>query len=336
MPWYRHLLWPFAVLYGLGVWFRNRLFDLGIPPSKQFDVPVICVGNLEAGGTGKSPIVLWILKLLSENGLNVAMLSRGYGRSTEGFRMVSEKDSVSDVGDEPLQTKLRFPNLTIAVCENRVKGIEQLLSSENRPDVIVMDDGFQHRWVKPSFSLLVTRSGFPFWRNNLLPVGTLREAKSEKSRADALVVIGEESVEIPFQGKSFKAKIEVSDVIQISGYEIGASELDSVVLLSGIANAHRFEHLVQLKMNVLEHIQFVDHHNYTVSDIQLLRKKLDSFGAAAQAVVTTEKDAARLKNSSLLNELGQTPVFCLLVDISFDTNDKQRFDKMILEHGKHA
>ncbi|MCB9191938.1 MAG: tetraacyldisaccharide 4'-kinase [Flavobacteriales bacterium] len=336
MPWYRHLLWPFAVLYGLGVWFRNRLFDLGILPSKQFDVPVICVGNLEAGGTGKSPVVLYILQLLSENGLSVAMLSRGYGRKTKGFRLVSETDLVTDVGDEPLQAKLRFPNLTVAVCEDRVKGIEQLLSLESRPDVMVMDDGFQHRWVKPSFSLLVTRGGFPFWKNHLLPVGALREAKTEKNRADALVVIGEDSVEIPFQGKSFQAKIEFSDVIQISGDEMDASELDSVVLISGIANSLRFEQLAKQKLSVLEHVKFSDHHNYTALDLQSLRKKLDSFGATAQAVVTTEKDAARLKNSSLLNELGQTPVFYLPIDISFDANDKQKFDHMILEHGKHA
>lgn len=336
MPWYQHLLWPFAVLYGLGVWFRNRLFDLGIFPSKQFDIPIICVGNLEAGGTGKSPVVLHILKLLSENGLNVAMLSRGYGRKTKGFRLVSESDSVADVGDEPLQAKLRFPNLTIAVCEDRVKGIEQLLASEDRPDVIVMDDGFQHRWVKSSFSLLVTRSGFPFWRNHLLPVGTLREAKSEKRRAGALVVVGEDSVEIPFQGKSFKAKIDAGSLIQISGDELDLSKVESVVLLSGIANSHRFDHIAKRKFGVLEHVNFGDHHNYTVSDIQLLSKKLDSFGAAANAVVTTEKDAARLKNSPLLNELGQMPVFYLPIEISFDANDRQGFDQMILEHGKHA
>jgi tetraacyldisaccharide 4'-kinase len=336
MPWYRHLLWPFAVLYGLGVWFRNRLFDLGILPSKQFDVPVICVGNLEAGGTGKSPVVLYILKLLSENGLNVAMLSRGYGRKTKGFRLVSEYDSVADVGDEPLQAKLRFSNLTVSVCQDRVKGIEQLLALENRPDVIVMDDGFQHRWVKPSFSLLVTRSGFPFWRNHLLPVGTLREAKAEKKRADALVVVGEESVEFPFQGKFVRAKIAVSDLIQISGADIDMSKIDVVVLLSGIANSHRFEQLAKRRMNVLEHLNFGDHHNYTAAELKSLRKKLDSFGAAAQAVVTTEKDAARLRNSSFLKELGQIPVFYLPIDISFDANDKQRFDEMILQHGKHA
>ncbi len=336
MPWYRHLLWPFAVLYGLGVWLRNRLFDFGVLSSKQFDVPIICVGNLEAGGTGKSPVVLCILKLLSENGLNVAMLSRGYGRSTKGFREVSETDSVADVGDEPLQAKLRFPSLIIAVCENRVKGIERLLASGNRPDVIVMDDGFQHRWVKPSFSVLVTESGFPFWKNHLLPVGTLREAKSEKSRADALVVMGNDMVEADFNGASFNAQIVVKDLVQIAGKAVDASEIDSVVLVSGIANSHRFEKIAKQNMSVLEHVKFGDHHNYSAAELKSLRKKLDSFGAAAQAVVTTEKDAARLKNSSLLDELGQTPVFYLPIDISFKGNDAQRFDKMILEHGKHA
>lgn len=336
MPWYRHLLWPFAVLYGSGVWIRNRLFDLGVLPAKQFDVPVICVGNLEAGGTGKSPVVLSILKQLSENGLNVAMLSRGYGRLTKGFREVSGSDSVTDVGDEPLQAKLRFPNLTIAVCEDRVEGVEQLLASENRLDVIVMDDGFQHRWIKPSFSVLVTQSGFPFWKNHLLPVGTLREAKSEKGRADALVVVGNESNEADFSGASFRAKIEVNSLVQVSGKAVDASEIDSVVLISGIANSHRFEIIAKQNMSVLEHVKFGDHHNYTAVELKSLRKKLDSFGAAAQAVVTTEKDAARLKNSSLLNELGQTPVFYLPIDISFEGDEAKRFDQMILEHGKHA
>ena len=336
MPWYRHLLWPFAVLYGLGVWLRNRLFDFRVLPSKQFGVPIICVGNLEAGGTGKSPFVLYILKLLSENGLNVAMLSRGYGRSTKGFRLVSESDLVADVGDEPLQAKLRFPKLIVAVCEDRLKGIEQLLGAGNQPNVIVMDDGFQHRWVKPSCSILVTQSSFPFWKNHLLPVGTLREAKSEKSRADALVVMGNETVEADFNGVSFLAQIEVKDIVQVSGEVVDASEIDSVVLVSGIANSHRFEKIAKLNLNVLEHVKFGDHHNYSAAELKSLRKKLDSFGAAAQAVVTTEKDAARLKNSPLLDELGQTPVFYLPIDVSFKVNDAQQFDKMILEHGKHA
>lgn len=336
MSWYQHLLWPFAFLYGIGVWFRNRLFDLGILPSKQFDVPVICVGNLEAGGTGKSPVVLYVLELLSKNGFNVALLSRGYGRATIGYRLVSETDTVEDVGDEPMQAKLRFPKLTIAVCENRVKGVEQLLSSENRPDVIVMDDGFQHRWIKPSFNLLVTQSRFPFWKNHLLPVGTLRESTSEKSRADALVVIGKELHNVPFNGNSYCGQIQIGNLIQISGDTVPPSRIDSVVLVSGIANSHRFEEIVEPTMKVLEHLEFRDHHNYTAAEFRSLRKKIDSFGAAAQAVVITEKDAARLRNSSLLNELGRKPVFYLPINVAFGANDSQRFDEMIVEHGKYA
>ena len=165
MPWYRHLLWPFAIVYGIFVWLRNRLFDFGVLPSKEFAVPIICVGNLETGGTGKSPLVNYVVQVLANNGRSVAVLSRGYGRLTKGFRLVSVSSLASEVGDEPLQLKRRLPKVNVAVCENRVQGIEKLLASSQKPDVIVMDDGFQHRWVKPSLSILVTPSRNPFWKN---------------------------------------------------------------------------------------------------------------------------------------------------------------------------
>ncbi|MDA9121312.1 tetraacyldisaccharide 4'-kinase [Flavobacteriales bacterium] len=336
MPWYRHLLWPFAILYGIAVWIRNRLFDFGVFSSEKFDVPVICVGNLEAGGTGKSPLVNYIVALLVTNNRNVAVLSRGYGRSTKGFLFVKETGKASEVGDEPLQAKLRFPEVTVAVCENRVKGIQQLLETAPKPDVIVMDDGFQHRWIKPSLSILVSPSTKPFWRNQLLPVGTLREGKSESKRADVFVVGGEDSLvaNAGFDVETFHSKVVSGALVQFSGNRFDVSELQDVVLFSGIANHERFEDLVANNYKVLEHLKFADHHNYSVSDLSSLRK-LDSFGTTVNAVITTEKDAARLANSTILQELKNVPMFYLPINIEFGEMTSE-FDKMIVEHGKYA
>jgi len=337
MPWYRHLLWPIAALYGLGVWIRNRIFDFGIFHSRQFDVPVICVGNLETGGTGKSPLVHYIVELLFQNGRNVAVLSRGYGRASKGFQLVEEGNSALEVGDEPLQLKRRLRNVTVAVCENRVLGMENLLKSDRKPDVIVMDDGFQHRWVKPSLSILVTPSRQPFWKNYLLPVGTLREAKTESKRADILVVSGSDGRQdssLNFRGKIFNSSTVSCELVQFSGEKMNVSEIQEVVLFSGIANEQRVEESVSQGYTVRKHLKFADHHNYTLKDLFPLRK-LDSFGASVNAVITTEKDAARLAGSVILEELKNVPMFYLPIRIEFGGLTSE-FNKIILEHGKHA
>lgn len=313
------------------------MFDLGLFRSTEFDTPIICIGNLETGGTGKSPLVHYVVKMLLKEGVKVAVLSRGYGRSTSGFKVVQPSSSATEVGDEPLQIKLRFPNAKVAVCEKRVVGAQKLLDSDSKPDVIVMDDGFQHRWIKPALNILVTPNAKPFWNNYLLPVGNLREARSESRRAEILVVSDskEETDPKEFDGKIFNSKTAEGEWVQIAGSEL----LDSpknVVLFSGIANSNRFESSVRKNHNVLHHEKFADHHVYKNKDLQKLKENYDSFGAAADAVLTTEKDAARLLNSPLMNELGQTPVFYLPINVEFLGNDKQGFDKMILAYGKHA
>lgn len=316
---------------------RNLFFDIGVLPSKKFDVPVICVGNLETGGSGKSPLVNYIVMLLTSNDQRVAVLSRGYGRSTRGFRSVEGNSTALEVGDEPLQAKKRFPAVTVAVCEDRVKGIEQLLRMEPAPQVIVMDDGFQHRWVKPSFSILVTPSRQPFWKNHLLPVGTLREAKTQRKRADVVVVSNSNGkLDIPhgLTASVFHSRIALGELIQFSGDELSVSEIRDVVLFSGIAHAERFEESVSQEYNVRRHLKFPDHHNYATSDLLSLRK-LDSFGPAVNAVITTEKDAVRLSNIIILDELKNVPIFYLPIHHVFGEKASE-FNKMILEHGKYA
>lgn len=335
MPWYRHLLWPFALLYGLAVWIRNRLYDFGVLASRQFDVPIVCVGNLETGGTGKSPVVLYLLKLFSENGLKVAMLSRGYGRKTSGYYEVKVSSSAEEVGDEPLQAKLRNPSLQVVVCENRVEGIEKLMQTESHPDVIVMDDGFQHRRVNAGLNILVTPSALPFWKNQLLPVGTLREAKSEAKRAHILMLNGGEQDEGNFHGSTFGFTVKAVKALSLKKSQ-GQNSPKNVVLLSGIGNSKRFEDLTSANYKVLAHLAFPDHHRFTKNDIQKLQEKLDSFGASADAVLTTEKDAVRLRNSPVLNELKNHPIFYLTIDLELNKSHQSEFDKMILHYGKYA
>ncbi len=267
----------------------------------------------------------------------MAVLSRGYGRSTKGFRLVDKASSASEVGDEPLQLKRRLPKAAVAVCENRVVGIENILESDIKPDVIVMDDGFQHRWVKPSLSILVTPSIQPFWRNYLLPVGTLREVQTESKRADILVVSGSnemQGVDPDFQGETFQSHTVLGELVQFSGEKMNNSEIQDVVIFSGIANEQRFTESAAQNHNVLEHLKFADHHSYTLEDLTLLRK-LDSFGAAVNAVITTEKDAARLANSPILNELKDVRMFYLPIGTDFGELTSE-FNKRILDHGKHA
>lgn len=338
MPCYRHFLWPFALLYGAFVWCRNRLFGRGILSSKEFRTPIICIGNLETGGTGKSPLVSYVVNLLLQYDRKVAVISRGYGRKTKGFKQVEIESLASEVGDEPLQLKLRHPDAVVVVCENRVRGIERLLAENPMLDVIIMDDGFQHRWVKPSLSVLVTPSKRPFWKNHLLPVGDLRESRSEAKRAEVVVLTGEggaDAIENSSNQLIFRSSTQTTKLQQFSGPYLNVEDIKQVVLISGIANAQRFKHSAAQNYSVVRHLKFADHHPYHSDDLQSLRN-LDSFGSAVNAVITTEKDAARLRNSSVLKQLEMTPMFFLPIEVEFSEKQKNRFDKMILDHGKYA
>lgn len=295
---------------------------------------------METGGTGKSPLVIYLVRLLSSNGMKVATLSRGYGRSTKGFLLANEKSSSTEIGDEAKQLKMRFLSVTVAVCENRVNGVKKLLQSETPPNVIVMDDGFQHRWIEPSLSILTTSGAFPFWKNFLLPVGTLREAKDEAKRADLLVVANgnlenDHPASTPLSVRDlifFDSQINASKPIQIHGETQDPASLKKVVLLSGIGNPQRFENTAKQLFEILDHVTFPDHHNYTAAEFKLLRKNLDRFDLAVNAVLTTEKDAMRLSGSPLLKELGKTAVFYLPIEVSIVGNEGQKFDKLILQH----
>lgn len=330
----RHLLWPVALVYGVVISLRGWLYDNGFLRSEKFNLPVICIGNLEMGGTGKSPLVIHVCAQLAEQGHRVVLLSRGYGRAGNGFRWVNDTDSANEVGDEPLQARLRLiDKVKVAVCAIRVSGIRSILSEDPFTDVIVLDDAFQHRQVHPSLSILTTPSERPFWQNRLLPLGSLRDLPSAAFRAQALILIGNESSEsrMPFKGRVFTAQLKAGDLVHFSGKKVLCSEGDCVLLFSGIARSERFHAMAAERFKVLMHRSFGDHHVFSINETRALRQQFLSFGSDVKAIVTTEKDAARLRNSKALLELGEIPVFFL--PIGFLTNESlQNIDYFISEH----
>jgi len=331
----RHLLWPIALAYGAVVWLRNRLFDIGLLHAQRFDVPIISVGNLEMGGTGKSPLVLELCAMLRREGLEVALLSRGYGRRSSGFHLVNGAGTAAEFGDEPMQAKLRIPDLTVAVCESRGEGIRRLMSADRPPQVIVLDDAFQHRWVRPSLSILITSGAEPFWRNSLFPVGSLREWASGAERADALVIAGSNSDAVPFGGPVFRIAALRSEPRPFHGCLAPLGKGDRVVLLSGIARPSRFRETAGQAFSVVAHHVHPDHHFFTEKDMIALRDAFHSFDPPAKAVLITDKDAARLHNGSLISVLNGIPVFSLRIFMDWeDDNDEAELNQLILRHAR--
>lgn len=298
---FRKFLFPFALLYGLVMRFRNYLYDTGFIKSAKFPFPVICVGNLSAGGTGKTPMIEYLLGLFSGN-YKVAALSRGYGRETKGFILLNGSELAKEVGDEPLQFKTRFKDAIIAVDENRVHGIS-LLKNRFSPEVVLLDDAFQHRKVKAGFNILLTSYGDLYVDDFMLPTGNLREPRSGAERAQIIVVTKcpadlskaeQDSIRKKLELKSYQelyfSYIEYAEKIYNEFEEISLSAIlnEKISLVTGIANPKPLcDHLDKMKID-FTHIKFPDHHNFSPSDL----KKFTS----ASKILTTEKDYMRLKN----------------------------------------
>ncbi len=294
----RKLLFPFSIIYWGITAFRNKLFDLGWLKSKAYEFPVICVGNLSTGGTGKSPMIEFLITSLKDE-WNLAVLSRGYKRKTTGFREVLIDSTTSEVGDEPLQFKRKFPDITVAVCEDRQTGIEKLAK---RINLLLLDDAFQHRKVRPSHTILLTSYGNLFVDDCILPVGNLREPRSGADRADELVVtkcpedLGVEEMNAirkrlnpkPHQEVYF-TKIGYDSEIKNENTSKSLASLKDkrFTLVTGIANPKPLMEFLNSKGMHFEHKAFGDHHDFAVSEITALEEHT--------LIVTTEKDFMRLQ-----------------------------------------
>ena len=296
------LLAPISWIYGFVVWLRNLLYDDHILRSTKVSIPTICVGNLAVGGTGKTPMAEYLLSLLSAN-YKVALLSRGYGRKTHGFRLANEHDTAATIGDEPMQIHLRFPDIPVAVCADRVKGVKQLQHLYPDLQCVILDDAYQHRSLSCGFYILLTPYDCLYTNDHMLPWGRLRDLPSQSHRANVVVV-----TKCPEQMQPIERRI-VSNNLQLASYQhlfyssIGYAPIavDSTPLLvTGIANPMPLLHHMQQQFPDTELFAFPDHHVFTNQDIIRIKEKAEHY----EHIVTTEKDYMRLLQTSLIHELG--------------------------------
>ncbi|MGB3468930.1 MAG: tetraacyldisaccharide 4'-kinase [Cyclobacteriaceae bacterium] len=329
-------LYPFSVLYGSITSFRNHLYDIGHFKSFEFQTNVISVGNLSVGGTGKTPMVEYLIRLLAGE-KKLATLSRGYGRKTKGFLQGDPATTkVTDIGDEPFQYLLKFSDkVNIFVGEERAWAIPQILYEKPDTEVILLDDAYQHRSVKPSFSILLTTYDYPFYDDYLMPMGRLREAVSGLQRADVIVVtkcpqdFSEEALlqkigQYNIGSKPvFFTSVKYGEVSLFNGKGNKAISANRVILVSGIAQADDFEQHCRRKYDVIEHLRFGDHHHYRLSDIEKITNKANTEGVI---LLTTEKDFVKLREFK--KELGDLPSYYLPIEIVFKDN-KNEFDELV-------
>lgn len=273
---------PLAGIYAVVTRIRNLLFDIGVFRATEFDVPIILVGNLSVGGTGKTPLVEYLLKLFSPTH-TVAVLSRGYGRKTKGFLKVSEDSSAAEVGDEPLLLKKKFPNMEVVVCENRVLGVIELLAMNPSINLILMDDGFQHRAIKPKLSLVVTPYKSPFFEDWLMPLGRLRESKNGINRADAVIVSKCQQAYKPFNWNE-------KPVFYAYTKYLNPEIKRPIYGFSGLGDNAPFKEFLTQNYELKGFSSFSDHHKYSQADMAELQKK-----ANGALLVCTQKDEVKIR-----------------------------------------
>ena len=331
----RALLFPFAIAYDAVTSIRNRLYDTGSKPVASFDVPVISVGNLSVGGTGKTPMIEYLIRLLMGQG-KIATLSRGYGRKTKGIRIASNADDASTVGDEPFQFYRKFGNkVVVAVGEERAYAIPHILQAHPDTNVILLDDAFQHRRVKPSFQVLLTDYNHLFVKDFLLPAGRLRESRRGASRADVIVVTkcppnitADRMIEISSAIRRYSDKAVFFTTIGYGNLTPAGPAAPyrpgKVVLVSAIADADPLRKHISSNYNLIRHFDFADHHVYTETEV---RRICEAASSANAVVVTTEKDLSKLDRERF-NAHG-VPLFFLPIEIHFLKGGKE-FDEMVL------
>lgn len=329
------LLFPFAVLYDAVTSIRNQLYETGLRPSARFDIPLVSVGNLSVGGTGKTPMIEYLVRLLADQH-RLATLSRGYGRKAKGVRIAKQDDSAETIGDEPLQFYRKFNDkIVVAVGEERAFAIPHIISEHPDVNLILLDDAFQHRRVKPDFQILLTDYNNLFTRDFLLPAGRLRESKRGASRADVIVVtkcpasISEDEMiaiesgirrysnkAVFFSGICYGHLLPVTD---------GAPyKPEKIILVSGIANATPLKVYLERHYELVRHFSFADHHHYSSQDIKAITEAAANAGAV---VVTTEKDMVKLNPGAFRN--ASTDLLYLPIEIEFLKNGKE-FDELVL------
>lgn len=324
------MLYPISMLYGIGVWARNRLYDAKLISSIQFSVPVISVGNISTGGTGKTPHIEYLIGLLQYEH-HVATMSRGYKRRTRGFYLAKEGTDFREIGDEPMQFHTKFPELTVSVCEDRMTGIPRLLGERPDIDVVLLDDAFQHRSVRPGLNILITDHDRPFYKDYILPFGSLRESRKAYKRADVIIVSKcpqhldrEERANIikriaPLdRQRVFFSTIAYRPFIDFyTGGPVDLPQRTAFLVACGIAKPEPLlRHLRETTPDV-HLLRYPDHHDFRSFDLEEIRQTFNNWDHPQKAIVVTEKDAARLLVYKSQLEAWGLPIIVLPIEISF-------------------
>ncbi len=344
------VLLPLSLIYGFIVFIRNRLFDYKIFKSTHFNFPVISVGNITVGGTGKTPHIEYLVELLKSE-FNVATLSRGYKRKTKGFILSTKESSASDIGDEPCQIKQKFPDINVAVDADRTNGIKKLKELVSDLDVILLDDAYQHRKVSSGLNILLIDYSRPIDKDFILPFGNLREQASEKRRANIILItkspkdlkpidrriIFNKLESFPFQHVFFTT-FDYGEILPVFGSIKNNNEnsnfIDySILLLTGIANPKPLkDHITENISKKIEELEYSDHYDFKESDFKKIKQKFGNIDADKKIIITTEKDAMRLqKFSNIANDLKDS-FFYIPIQVQFLNNRTDNFNQQILDY----
>jgi len=347
--WY---LFPFAVLYWIIIYIRNILFDLNILSSKEYQVPVISVGNITVGGTGKTPFIEYLANLLYKD-FSVAVLSRGYKRTSRGFILAGLSSSSKEIGDEPKQIKQKFPDVNVAVDTNRVRGIDKLLNKITGLDVLLLDDAYQHRYVKPGISIVLVDYNHLITKDYILPVGRLREPARETRRANIIIVtkcpkdlkpierriLQKEINPFPYQNLYF-TKITYQIIKPVFNHiEIDSNDLTDklknqkpvILIITGIANPRLFKKYARGISSKIKELHFPDHHFFEKSDLD---KILEEFRKISnnKIILTTEKDATRFRDINDIPGELKDNMYYVPISIEFLFNQQDEFNKQIFDY----
>ena len=336
---------PLSWFYGLGVKLRNTLFETGVLKSRSFKIPIIAVGNITVGGTGKTPHVEYLTELLHQK-FRVAVLSRGYKRKSKGFIMADNHSTVYDIGDEPFQIKQKFPDVTVAVDKNRCHGIDQLTSKNEKLDVILLDDAFQHRYVKPGINILLVDYHRLIIYDKLLPAGRLREPVSSKKRADMVIVtkcppdirpmgfrVIQRALELKPHQRLFFSTLHYAPLCGVFSekeklIENLRSEGQHVLLLTGIGNPEQMEQDLRRYADNVTHLSFPDHHYFTAKDIRHINEVFQQI-PSPRIIIPTEKDVTRLISLEGLSEEVRQQAYVLPIKIEIMRKENTIFNEKI-------
>ncbi len=334
------LLKPLSMLYGIGIGLRNKLFDLGIYRSTKSDITTISVGNITVGGTGKTPHAEYVLALVS-NKVNSAYLSRGYKRSTRGFRLADENSNASTIGDEAYQIKRKFPNIIVAVDAKRHNALKKLSNSKNPPKLVVLDDAYQHRELHPDLNILLIDYNRLTYQDTMLPLGELRETSSNTDRADIIIFTKCPDTLMPVDMLSTRTQIrpfpyqtlyyttlsygEPKGLFSNKELNIYGKE---VILVTGIAQPQHLHKHLEKYANLIIALKYPDHHKFTMHDIKEIEHDFEKLNASNRAIITTEKDAARLISMNIPESI-KNDIYTISIEIEFLFNKQNDFDAQI-------